>query len=862
MGQKPTDSTPLSRVAMRRLAPVVGLLTLLLPSLARAQNFSCTASSGVPPTVRTEGLAERAGDLVLTCTGGTPTPAGLPVPQQNIRVFLNVNVTSGLLDGDWSEALLMIDDPAPDAQRLCASSGCAIDGVGGATGVDYTVPGAGPPNVFQGFFVTPNQVEWLGVPLDPSGPSAVRIVRITNVRVNASQLPLPDPLPASVTTFVSATGTTSLPIDSPQQIVAFIQDGVTFSVDATALLAPTPSHNDPADPSRDLDLVFLEGFATAFLSRNAGTTPGAPDALLPQDQPNLIYNTESGFFNPMPVVDSDHFASAAGLASQGTRLSAAFDQVPSGVRLFVTREELGDPTVAGGPSAILAEGSDESGSGGSLAAHSSPDEDGLWAEVPLADGGGVAAWEIVAADPFAVEEVRFGVAVQFDSDPLARLPAEGTATVKGGYAPLSTDSNASGSAPLPRFVDATEVVDLVTIRRPGLEHFLLYRAKPSRRTAKPVKFGPVFLTDRFGEAAYDVSKPKALGLPADKNREGRFDEVSHLEEFQVKPRSRPGKLRDQRVINQCGDLLLEVVKPVSLLLPTAKSRFEPVDAPLDPALDHFLCYRVKRQARLADGTKLPKPPKGTQVRVTDQFDGPDRLYDLGKATKLCNPVAKGGAPVVSNGPDKGDPFPITPAGPSHPTDHLLCYQAKLAARAIEQDGCGPADPGARGTAIQPRQPRHEKLTGVHTNNQFGPMQLDTRKEVELCIPSKKLSISGELATCAPAVTDTWSFAVAVGQEVFVQVDTVDPATAADLCFSGNCAGVDFFAGEDEFPCSFAAPGFECPETAFVASTGGGCTLDVSVCSDACADPALATYGLTIQIDGVDAAPTSTANDVR
>lgn len=848
---------------MPYLAPVLALLALSLPSLSRAQAFSCTASAGVPPSVRAEGMTERSGDLVLSCSGGTPTSAGQPVPWVNIRLFQNVNVTSGLLDGDWSESLLMIDDPAPAAQRFCPGSGCAIDGVGGATGVDYTVPGAGPPNVFQGVFVTPNALEWLGVPLDPSGPSAVRVLRITNVRVNASQLggPPPGGIPPSVIAFVSATGTSSVPINNPQQIVAFVQDGVTFSVDSSVLLAPTPSHNDPAAPSRDLDLVFEEDFSTAFLVRIAGMTPAAPDAAYPQDQPGLIYNTETGFYNPTPVVDSDHLGSAAGLASQGTRLLATFHQVPSGVRLFVTREELGDPTLAGGPSAVLIEGTDESGAGGSLNVHSFPDDDDLWAEVPLAGGSGRVAWEIVAADPFAVDAVRFGVAVQFESDPVARLPAAGTAVVRGGFGPLSTEPIASASAPRPRFIDDAETVDLLTIRQPGLEHFMLYKAKPGRGTAKPVKFGPVLLADRFGEVAYDVSKPKALGLPADKNGEGLFDAVTYLEEFQVKPKSRSEKLRDQRVINQCGDLLLEVLQPVSLLLPTAMSLIDPVDPPLDPDLDHFLCYRVKRQAKLADGTKLPKPPKGVQVQVTDAFDGPDRLYDLGKATKLCNPVAKAGAPVISSGPDKGDPFPIAPTRPSHPTDPLLCYQAKLARRAIEQDGCGPAEPGARGIAIKPRQPRHAKVSGIHTNNQFGPMQLDTRKEVELCIPSKKLSILGELATCAPAVRDTWSFPVAEGQEVFVQVDTVDPATAADLCFAGNCAGVGLFDGAEEFPCSFAAPGFECPEARFVATAGGGCTLDVSVCSDACADPALATYGLTLQIDGVDVEPTLTANDV-
>ena len=37
--------------------------------------------------IRAEGLAESVGDLVLSCTGGTPTPAGQAVPTINITVL-------------------------------------------------------------------------------------------------------------------------------------------------------------------------------------------------------------------------------------------------------------------------------------------------------------------------------------------------------------------------------------------------------------------------------------------------------------------------------------------------------------------------------------------------------------------------------------------------------------------------------------------------------------------------------------------------------------------------------------------------------------------------------------------------------
>src|SRR5258706_2124039 len=82
------------------------------PTLAQnAPALQCIANAGVPPTVRSEGLTELAGDVVLKCTGGSPTPLGLPVPTTNLRLTLNTPVTNAhTLDGT-TDALLLIDEP-------------------------------------------------------------------------------------------------------------------------------------------------------------------------------------------------------------------------------------------------------------------------------------------------------------------------------------------------------------------------------------------------------------------------------------------------------------------------------------------------------------------------------------------------------------------------------------------------------------------------------------------------------------------------------------------------------------------------------------------------------------------------------
>jgi glucose/arabinose dehydrogenase len=276
---------------------------------------------------------------------------------------------------------------------------------------------------------------------------------------------------------------------------------------------------------------------------------------------------------------------------------------------------------------------------------------------------------------------------------------------------------------------------------PEGDHFMLYRVRGSRGAPRFARFGPLTLADRFGSGDYDVLAPAALGLPADKNAEGVDDPATHVVEYRIRPArgaARFSRVRDVRVSNQCGGLSVEVVRPDGLLLPALEDLASPPGVP-DPGLhdlDHRLCYRVRVQSRLSDGTRVPTLPRKIQVDVVDQFDGAaTRRYDLRRVTRLCSPVAKSGSPVFLSGDSRGSAKTITPAVVENPDVHLLCYGATLARRTIPQSGCGPADPDDSGVRIEPAQPRHAKVIGLFTNDQFGPLRLDTQREVELCIPT-------------------------------------------------------------------------------------------------------------------------------
>src|SRR5947209_1281309 len=176
-------------VSFRRIVLALSILALFV-GLAGAQTgtgtgsvsggaLTCGATVAVPAQLRTEGLTEQIGDIIISCTGGTlTTPLGGQVPTANITVSLQANVTSRILgSGNVSEALLFIDEPGSGEPgpgpafpaTLCGSAaigagvnGCtAFLGTAAAPGNGTTLaactgvsPGGActtsPVNVFQG----------------------------------------------------------------------------------------------------------------------------------------------------------------------------------------------------------------------------------------------------------------------------------------------------------------------------------------------------------------------------------------------------------------------------------------------------------------------------------------------------------------------------------------------------------------------------------------------------------------------------------------------------------------------------------------------------------------------------------------
>ena len=340
------------RRCLYALAFVALLAGLTMP--ASAQSFQCSNTTSVIPNVRGEGYAELLGDIVLDCTGGTPTPPNATVPQVNIVVQLDTSVSSKVTNNSTTtsngvqfvEALLIVDEPnstvnpgvtrkllnccASNEDSTAAGAGVCITTGGGSSGAQFTYDGSavGHANVFQGRslgLVTGqwNQVLFASVPIDPPGticpaqisqPTCHRIIRITNIRGDATAYNVGiGGLSAPVTANLIVNPVSGLPIDIFSHVVARVQAG---------LLTPIVTNNglpggkfdfiqcsdlQASAQNQGIAIAFREGFFDSFKPRNlrqvldngqavpqyaylAGNTPVLTNVLGSNPATTVLYN--------------------------------------------------------------------------------------------------------------------------------------------------------------------------------------------------------------------------------------------------------------------------------------------------------------------------------------------------------------------------------------------------------------------------------------------------------------------------------------------------------------------------------------------------------------------------------------------
>ncbi len=422
------------------------LLLFLLPFLGNAQTpLSCTAQASGTFSGRAEGHYEQVGDVIVQCNGAAEgaSYSGLEIESSSVLVPF----TSRTLDSAnaITEALLLIDEPAPAAQVLCETP---------------LNPASCPnANVFPGIRFSSTKIRFAF----PSG--GPRTLRITNLRVAFSQFGV---APGGSEEFQPAVRETSTGVPAPQRSLSLAPTGVRLATTQRSLLTSPPA-SPPAYGCADVNPELAQdasafatadgrnfvvrlsesSFPSAFRRRSAAAPPlgGNPPAPEAQNTPGTIYQTETGFYNPAfpsPYADT-------GLPVSGSRLFLRIHNVPNGVKLFVPSQLVLKTRLL--PSNTTAD------TGFAKRVITDPDGAGefLGLQATSAIGGGIAQMAALGAYHQAIYEIVTSDTTSFEFIDVPVYPAylassgtSGAMTLTAGWAPLSTDVTGE-SAITPRF---------------------------------------------------------------------------------------------------------------------------------------------------------------------------------------------------------------------------------------------------------------------------------------------------------------------------------------------------------------------------------------------------------------------------
>jgi hypothetical protein len=221
--------------------------------------------------------------------------------------------------------------------------------------------------------------------------------------------------------------------------------------------------------------------------------------------------------------------------------------------------------------------------------------------------------------------------------------------------------------------------------------FVCYAARAS---AGSPRFAAVTVAvrDEWNDGSLDLRRPKMLCAPADVGG-GIVDATTFLRAYTsrvTRHTTAPAAQNGIHTSNLLGDLTIDRKSAPQLLL--APSAVDPGADPPPPApgshdLDHYRCHGAHSV------TAFP----GGEITVQDALS-PPRTLRLTKLLRQCSPVDAQGADIVD------------------PARELLCYRVRV----------------PRGES------KHVPVLGLHTADSFATARVDTRKERELCLPTRAI----------------------------------------------------------------------------------------------------------------------------
>jgi uncharacterized protein (TIGR03437 family) len=372
----------------------------------QAAALVCVPSAGLP-VVHSEGLAERLGDIALTCSGGSPggTISG------NLSLFLAVNDTNRIQPNGSLDISLTVDNSGTPSPA--------------------NVPAA---------LASPSSITWNGLSFTLS-PTGTAVLTISNVRANASQNS-----GMFIGGFVSFTGVSTLALTSTQLALAA---PVTSLYSSASSKLFCPANGSPLPPT----LSFSNLLSARTVFNSTRITEGYPDAFATKVDPS---NTTSDTGTRV-ILQFTGLPSIARLFVPEFVAGSNAD-VPTAAGNLGVPASGGQYTPGKGQLLLaLVSGADVNGAGGTVPA--APAATAAFddvAEISMSGGAGSAVYEVVDANPYVRESAQIPTWLGAPGvEPQSSVqPDEGVF-----LAPVSTVGTASPDAPVARFKAVTPPSD-------------------------------------------------------------------------------------------------------------------------------------------------------------------------------------------------------------------------------------------------------------------------------------------------------------------------------------------------------------------------------------------------------------------
>jgi len=366
---------------------VLGLAApaLVFAGMAFGQTpVGCTLVSPAAPYIRAEGTTELLPQIQVTCPAGTTLPSPL-----NAQVFVTpvVSITSLVLSTTT-----------------------------GATEASASATIAGPP-VAQGT-VSGNAVIFSGI----TAASGTAPFVVSNIRINASQIPVATGIPNAVNVSVFITSGNAVVATVPATPVAFVVPGLAPAKISGVSAIPVCQGSSAATPST-FTVTVADFFPGAF--KIAGTSPVTPTS--PPSEASSLLTSPSNAVN------------------SGTRIKLVFAGVPTGATVYV-------PTsVTASNGSVITLTASETGAFSAVSAGTGSGVPAGTAAVTVANGGGQAVYEVTAANATTIDSFPIPVSVVAASNGVT--PSATPLTVAVSFAPI-------GSTNIPNFVVGSSTTPL------------------------------------------------------------------------------------------------------------------------------------------------------------------------------------------------------------------------------------------------------------------------------------------------------------------------------------------------------------------------------------------------------------------